>query len=167
MSTPRDPRDGGPNPPLGGYGQNQPPASYGQDPAGLGPGYGQGPGYGAPPARPRNGFGIAALVLGLLALVLSWTIIGGILFGILALIFGLLGRGRAKRGEATNGGLSVTGVVLGIIGLLIAIGLVAFGVSILNSPAGRSYQECVQQSAGDPAKMQQCFSEFTRQVGGG
>ena len=64
------------------------------------------------------------------------TIIGGIVLGLLALIFGLLGRGRAKRGEATNGDLSVTGIVLGIIGLLIAIGIVVFGVSILNSPAG-------------------------------
>lgn len=61
--------------------------------------------------RSRNGFGIAALVLGLFALLLSWTIIGGVLFGILALIFGLLGRARAKRGEATNGGMSVAGVV--------------------------------------------------------
>jgi hypothetical protein len=160
--SPGDPRDSGP-----GYGQNQPPAGYGQNPAGLGPGYGQGPGYGAPPARPRNGFGIAALVLGLLALVLSVTIIGGIIFGLLALIFGLLGRARAKRGEATNRGLSVAGVVLGIIGLLIAIGLVVYVVSIFNSPAGRSYLECLQQSDGDSAKMQQCISEFSRQFGGG
>lgn len=157
MSTPGDPRNGGPNLPLGGYGQ---------DPAGLGPGYSQGPGYGAPPMQPRNGFGIAALVLGLLAVVLSWTIIGGGVFGILALVFGLLGRARAKRGEATNGGISVAGVILGLIGLLIAIGLIVFGVSVLNSPAGRSYQQCVQQSDGDPTKIQQCASEFGRQAGG-
>jgi Domain of unknown function (DUF4190) len=150
MSTPRNPQDGGPNPPPGDYGQN---------PAGLGPG------YSAPLARPRNGFGIAALVLGLLALVLSWTIIGGIIFGITALIFGLLGRARVKRGEATNSGLSVAGVILGLIGLLIAIGLIAFVVSILNSPAGQRYQQCLQQSDGDPAKVQQCFSEFSHQVG--
>jgi hypothetical protein len=53
-----DPRDGEQYPPSVGYGQN---------PAG----YGQGLGYGPPPAAPRNGFGIAALVLGLRALVLS------------------------------------------------------------------------------------------------
>jgi hypothetical protein len=148
MSAPGDPRNGGQYPSPGSYG------------------YSQGPGYGAPPARPRNGFGIAALVLGLFALVLSWTIIGGIILGILALIFGLLGRARVKRGEATNGGLSIAGVVLGAIGLLIAIGLVAFGLSILNSPAGKSYQQCVQQSGGDPTKIQQCASEFSRQVRG-
>ncbi|MBA2472806.1 MAG: DUF4190 domain-containing protein [Pseudonocardiales bacterium] len=136
--------------------------SYGQNP----PGFGQGSGYGAPGAPPRNGFGIAALVLGLLALVLCWTIVGGIVFGILALIFGLLGRARAKRGQATNGGLSVAGIVLGVIGLLLTIGLVALFASLMNSPAGQSYQQCVQQSGGDPAKLQQCFSELGNQVGG-
>jgi hypothetical protein len=44
-----------------------------------------------PATRPRNGFGVAALVLGILALLLSWTIIGGVLLGALALIFGVLG----------------------------------------------------------------------------
>jgi hypothetical protein len=153
MSAPGDPRDSGPNLPPGGYGQY---------PAG----YGQGPGYGAPP-QPRNGFGVAALVLGLLAVVLSWTIIGGGILGILALVFGLLGRARAKRGEATNGGLSIAGAILGLLGLLIAIGLVVLGMSLLNSPAGRSYQQCLQQSDGDPARIQQCASEFSHQIGDG
>lgn len=153
MNGPGNPRDGD---------QSRPPVSYGQNP----PGYGQGSGYGGPGARPRNGFGITALVLGLLALVLFWTIVGGIVFGILALIFGLLGRARAKRGQATNGGLAVAGMVLGIIGLLLAIGLVALFASLMNSPAGQSYQQCVQQSGGDPAKLQQCFSELGNQVSG-
>ncbi|MDQ4103400.1 MAG: DUF4190 domain-containing protein [Actinomycetota bacterium] len=149
MSAPGNPRDGGQYPPAGGYG------------------YGRTPGSGASLGRRRNGFGIAALVLGLLALVLSWTIIGGLIFGLLALIFGLLGRARARRGEATNGGMSVAGVVLGIIGLLIAIGLVALGMSVFNSPAGQDYQQCIEQSGGDPAQIQQCISEFGRRVGGG
>ncbi|MGH3607095.1 MAG: DUF4190 domain-containing protein, partial [Pseudonocardiaceae bacterium] len=136
----------------------RPPVSYGANPTG----YGNGRGDGTPPGQPRNGFGVAALVLGILALVLSWTVLGGIVFGILALIFGLLGRGRAKRGEATNGGLSLAGVVLGIIGLLIAIGLIL----LINSPAGREYQQCLEQSAGDPATVQQCATQFGGQLGG-
>lgn len=117
-------------------------------------------------SSPRNGFGVAALVLGVFALLLSWTIVGGIIFGILALIFGLLGRARAKRGESTAGGLSIAGVVLGIVGLLIAIGLIAVGASIINSPTGRSYQQCVEQSGGDPVKIRQCAEEFERHFGG-
>ncbi|MBV9013093.1 MAG: DUF4190 domain-containing protein [Pseudonocardiales bacterium] len=157
MNTPGDPRNGQ---------QYSPPVDYGQNPAEYAQGSASGAGYGAPPAPPRNGFGVAALVLGLLALLVSWTVIGGIILGALALIFGLLGQARAKRGEATNGGMSIAGVVLGIIGLLIAIGLIVLGVSLLNSPMGKNYQQCIQQSGGDQVKVQQCVSEFGRQLQG-
>jgi hypothetical protein len=119
-----------------------------------------------PATRPRNGFGVAALVLGILALLLSWTIIGGVLLGALALIFGVLGRSRAKRGEATNGGVSVAGIVLGIVGVVIAIALIAFGLSLFNSPVGRNYQQCLQQAGGSPAMIQQCVDELGRQISG-
>lgn len=114
--------------------------------------------------RSRNGMGIAALVLGLFAVLLSWTIIGGILLGILALIFGLVGRSRAKRGEATNGGVSVAGAVVGVVGLLISVGLVVFGVSLINSPAGQDLRQCIEQSRGDAAAIQECEEEFRRDV---
>jgi hypothetical protein len=157
MNVPGDPRNGQ---------QYSPPLGYGQNPAGYGQGSGYGAGYDAPPTRPRNGFGIAALILGLFALLASWTVIGGIVFGVLALIFGLLGQARAKRGESTNGGMSVAGVVLGIIGMLIAIGLLVLGISLLNSPMGQNYRQCVQQASGDPAQIRQCASEFRHQLEG-
>jgi hypothetical protein len=140
---------------------------YGQKPVEPGPEYRPGVVPGGPPAGPRNGFGVAALVLGVLALLLSWTIIGGVVFGILALIFGVLGRGRASRGEATNGGLSVAGAVLGVIGVLIAIGLIALGVSLINSPAGQSFQQCLERAGADSTMMQHCADELSRQAGGG
>jgi uncharacterized protein DUF4190 len=157
MSVPGDPSDGGQQRSTQRYGQNS------ADPAS---GYRPSAGYGGPAARPRNGFGVAALVLGVLALLLSWTIIGGVLLGALALIFGVLGRRRAKRGEATNGGVSVAGIVLGIIGVVIAIALIAFGLSLFNSPVGRDYQQCLQQAGGSPAMIQQCVDELGRQISG-
>lgn len=114
--------------------------------------------------RSRNGMGIAALVLGIVALVLSWTIIGGVLLGLLALIFGLIGRSRAKRGEATNGGVSVAGVVLGIVGLLVSVGLVLFGISLINTPAVQDLRQCIEQSRGDTAAIQECEEEFQQDV---
>lgn len=156
MSAPGHPPAGGPYPP---------PAGYRDNPTLPGQGYSQGFEYGAVPPRTRNGFGVTALVLGLVALVLSWTIIGVIL-GALALIFGLLGQTRVKRGQATNAGQSVAGIVLGILALLIATGLIAFGmVSALDSPAGRSYLKCLQQAGGDHGKAQQCVSDFDRGFG--
>jgi membrane protein implicated in regulation of membrane protease activity len=127
------------------------------------PGYGS-TGYGAPVAQPRNGFGVAALVLGVLAVLSSWTVIGGLVLGILAVIFGLLGRGRVRRGEATNGGLSVAGTVLGAVGVLIAVVLIALAVSVLNTPAGRRYRQCLEQSAGNTTLIERCMTDFSQQL---
>ncbi|MCX5533090.1 DUF4352 domain-containing protein [Streptomyces sp. NBC_00006] len=74
----------------------------------------------------RNGLGTAALILGVIGALsgliplLFW--LAGIL-GVIALILGLTGRGRAKRGEATNKGVALTGTILG----LAAMGLAVFG----------------------------------------
>ncbi|MFF3730222.1 DUF4190 domain-containing protein [Streptomyces sp. NPDC002476] len=78
-----------------------------------------------PGVRPaRNGLGIAALVLGVIGAVsglipfLFW--LAGIL-GVIGLILGLSGRGRAKRGEATNKGVATFGAVLGLVSLILAV----------------------------------------------
>src|ERR1700722_4273019 len=81
--------------------------------------------YGTPATGVRNGVGTAALVLGILAIVLSWTVLGGIVLGVLAVIFGIVGRGRANRGEATNRGSATAGIVTGVIGVVLAGALIA------------------------------------------
>ncbi len=126
-------------PPDQGYGAQRP--DFADAPSRLG--YSD-PAYGPPGAsRPaRNGVGIAALVLGILALVTAITLIGGVVLGVVAIVLGLVGRGRARRGEATNGGMATTGIVLGLVGILASIGLGLASVSLLNSPSGKSYQKC-------------------------
>ncbi|MEV5354268.1 DUF4190 domain-containing protein [Streptomyces sp. NPDC093516] len=130
------------NPTPGGFG---PPAQPPQQPA---PGYGypqqSGPGYGYPqggpgypaappvgypqaagygmPAQPSNGMGTTGLVLGIIGVVCSVTFLlwfFGVILGILAIIFGAVGRGKAIRGEATNKGAATAGLVCGIIATVI------------------------------------------------
>lgn len=74
------------------------------------------------PVPPRNSFGIIALALALVGLVsgLSTGFLALIL-GALAVLFGLLGWARIRRGEATNRKMTVIGTVLGI-------GAVALGI---------------------------------------
>ncbi|MFH8570711.1 DUF4190 domain-containing protein [Streptomyces sp. NPDC017993] len=72
------------------------------------------------PARPSNGFGTAALVVGIVGVLLGISIIFGIVLGVLAIVFGALGRAKATRGEATNGGMALAGLILGGIALLIS-----------------------------------------------
>ncbi|MFH9223838.1 DUF4190 domain-containing protein [Streptomyces lydicus] len=87
--------------------------------------------YPVPTGQPRNGMGITALVLGLVGLVLGMFLI---LFWIswlpalLALIFGAIGVNQARKGLATNKAMAVSGLVMGILGLLLAVGSAAFTV---------------------------------------
>jgi multisubunit Na+/H+ antiporter MnhB subunit len=74
--------------------------------------------------KPRNGAGVAALVLGLLGLVLALLVLPaplGALLGLLAVIFGIVGISRASRGEATNRGQAVTGLITGILALALGV----------------------------------------------
>lgn len=145
----------------GDPGSMPPPPSYD---AGAGGGY---PGSGLPgvPA-PRNGMGVAALVLGILAVVLCWSAIGGIVLGVLAIIFAIVGIRRASRGISTNRGMSIAGLVTGIIGLIVGV-LFAILVGSVLSVFGnqvQNYQACVQQANGDQAKIQQCAQQFQQQI---
>ena len=88
------------------------------------------------------------------------------MFGLAAIVLGVLGRGRAKRGEATNGGMALAGIVLGVLGLLLTA-LAAFGlVSLLQNPEFGNLAECLQDAGNDRALQQQCEAEFTEGVGG-
>ncbi|MFI2783329.1 DUF4190 domain-containing protein [Streptomyces sp. ALB3] len=78
-----------------------------------------------PGTRPaRNGLGISALVLGIIGtvsgLIPFFFWLAGIL-GLIALVLGLAGRGRAKRGEATNKGVTTFGAVLGLVSLILSV----------------------------------------------
>ncbi|MFJ9825353.1 DUF4190 domain-containing protein [Streptomyces sp. NPDC101160] len=113
-----------------GYPPASPYPSYGS--SGYGSGYGQ-PGWGQP--APSNGMGTASMVLGIIA-VAGFCMWGfGVLLGILALIFGIIGLKKASRGEATNRGMAMAGVVLGSVGILIsAVFLALMIVAVVNAP---------------------------------
>lgn len=135
-------------PPAPGISQPGPAtgAAYGQgaDPYGGGyPGYPGYQGYGQPGWQqgPANGMGITAMVLGIIATVLFCFYGLGIVLGILALIFGFIGRGRARRGEATNGGMALAGIILGAIGTLVSalfIGFIIWAVASDEFDSGES-----------------------------
>lgn len=112
-TTPNDPNSGG----YGGTG-----------------GYGGAPSYGPAPAAGSgsNPMAIVALVLGILSILTAcfWFVAGPL--GIAAIVLGFLGRGKAKRGEARQGGLGMAGIITGAIGLVLTIVLTVAGISLLN-----------------------------------
>ncbi|MDX6255353.1 MAG: hypothetical protein QOJ11_1687 [Frankiales bacterium] len=134
------------------YTASNPPA-YGTRPI-IGP-------YGAPVLTPRNGLGTAALVLGILAL-LSGVILIGAILGVVAIILGFAGRARVKRGEATNGGSAMAGILTGLVGIIIAGIVIAAGVSWMNSPTGKNYTNCVKAANGNQAAINQCTTTYVK-----
>ncbi|WP_246257190.1 MmpS family transport accessory protein [Amycolatopsis anabasis] len=78
----------------------------------------------AAPAPPRNGLGTTGFVLGLVGLafspipfvgVVAWPLV------ILGVVFSAVGLARVRKGNATNKGLSITGIVLSLLGLGVCI----------------------------------------------
>ncbi|MBT1192955.1 DUF4190 domain-containing protein [Rhodococcoides kroppenstedtii] len=177
--TPRDP---GQYPPPGQYGQTPQGGQYGSTPQGgqygstpQGGQYGQSPQGGQyeaapqyaggyqqqPPASPKNGMGIAALILGIISVLAFWTFGFGILLGIVAVILGIVGRNRAKRLEATNKGVATTGLVFGILGIIAGAVFIALSVWVFNEVGGRDLTDCLSNAGSDQAAIEQCQQDFT------
>ncbi|WP_436792947.1 DUF4190 domain-containing protein [Actinospongicola halichondriae] len=80
--------------------------------------------YGAP--RASNGFATAALVLGILSILLFWTFGFGVIAGILAIVFGIVGRSRAKQMAVdSRAGQATAGIVTGVLGVLAGLAFIA------------------------------------------
>lgn len=116
--------DGGPPVPLApGWQRPQP----GPDPGPYGPKpYLPGPYAWVPPAGPRNGSGTAAVILGVIGAVLSFTVLLSplaVILGGLAVGFGIVTLRRVRRGEARNRGSGLSGIWLGGVAAVVGIGM--------------------------------------------
>lgn len=90
-------------------------------------------------AAPRNGMGTAALVLGIIGVVLCWIPFTGWALNILAVIFGGVGIARAKSGQATNKSSALAGLILGVIGLAVWIVIIVVALATWNTAFGYYY----------------------------
>jgi len=61
--------------------------------------------------KKTNGYGIASFIMGILALVLTFTYIGTVIFGILGIVF------YVKQRKNSPSGLAIAGLAMSIIGL--------------------------------------------------
>jgi len=144
----------GPTPPSDPFGP--PPPGYGSAPAG----------YGNPTGgAPRNGLGVGALIVGIIALVTTVTFFGafvGWLLGIIAVVLGFLGRSRAKKGEADNGGMALAGIITGAIAFVLSVIFVVIIVAFVWTFGSNTnnYLDCVSNANGDQTAINQCGSEF-------
>lgn len=100
--------------------------------------------------------GTAALVLGILAILTCWSVIGGLGLGVTGLVLGLIGRRRAKRHEATNGGIALAGAICSGIGVLGGLATITLIVLLLTSDTGQRFLDCLDAADGNSVASRQC-----------
>lgn len=99
--------------------------------------------------KPGNGLAIAALVLGVASLALFCVWYVALPGAILAIIFGTIGRSKARAG-ASGGGMATAGLICGVISIglaIVMIGLLCAGISILGSEGLQEFQEVLEEAA--------------------
>lgn len=103
-------------------------------------------------------------MLGIAAVLLFWTLVGGIVLGLIGLVLGIIGFRRGRRGEATNGTLSLVGAILSVLGLLGSLVVIGLGVSLLSFDEFHSLTDCMRhaQSAADQQQCQQDYKDSTQ-----
>lgn len=141
--------------------QPYPPYPYGAYPPPPQGSYGGYPGGYPMQTAPKNGLGIASLIVAIIGLL---SVFGGILLGVVAVILGVLGRGRAKRGEATNGGVAVAGIVLGVLGIIVSIAAIVLTVQFANEVGAGDLFDCLQEAGNDVEAQQQCQEQFQQNI---
>jgi membrane-bound ClpP family serine protease len=120
------------------------------------------------PARPRNGLGVAALVIGVASLVaaISFILFPLALIGaVVGLIIGIVALARREQSRATNQGQAIAGAVCSAIALALAITFsVQFGTwAARNSAVFTRFDNCLIQS-GNRAEVSHCIARFANDV---
>ncbi|MCJ0978570.1 DUF4190 domain-containing protein [Rhodococcus sp. ARC_M12] len=113
---------------------------------------------------PKNTMGTVALVLAILGVLFSWTIVGGIVLGLIAIVLGFIGRSRYKKRTATNGTVSLIAIILGFVAAALSIVLVVVGVGLFNAGGGQDFTECLNNAGSDTTAQQQCADEFQQNL---
>lgn len=119
-------------------------------------------------ARPRNGLGVAALVLGVASLVAAFSFVLfplALLGGLVAAVLGLIALTRGRTRGAVNPGQAAAGVICGVLALALAI---VFSVRVgtlvaRNTNVFTNFDRCIAQ-AGNRSEVSQCIARLANDI---
>jgi hypothetical protein len=97
-----------------------------------------------PPAQAGSGMAIASLVLSIVSLVLFCLWFVSIPCAIVAIVLGIVARGKASRGEASGKGMATAGMVIGIITIAVVVVAVITGTWAAKK-LGPEFQKAMEQ----------------------
>src|SRR5262249_43057929 len=93
-------------------------------------------------------------------LVFCWTVFGGVVLGVSAVIIGFVARGRVTRREATNGGVAVAGIVLGFFAIIVSLVFIPIWIGVFHELGGSDYVDCLSKAGSDQQAIQKCADQF-------
>jgi len=85
-----------------------------------------------PPAPATRGLAVAALVVGIVGVVMSFTVVFGFVLGATAIVLGAIAIGRARTG-AGGKGMGVAGLVLGGVAIVFSVLMIVFVANLGNT----------------------------------
>jgi membrane-bound ClpP family serine protease len=113
-------------------------------------------GHGRPP---QNGIGIAALIIGIIAIPFGFLVIGGGL-GLFATVLGIVGRSKVRRGKATNPGVALAGIITGTIAFIISIAVVVALLAFATSDTDKKLRNCLSAAKTNTSEQKVCQHDF-------
>jgi len=119
-------------------------------------------------ARPRNGLGVTALVIGVASLVaaLSFLLFPlGLIGGLVAAVLGIIAMTRGRAKGATNPGQAAAGLICGVIALVIGTVLaVRFGTFVAhNTNVFTTFDKCIAKASNRTA-VSNCIAALARGI---
>jgi len=121
-----------------------------------------------PSARPGNGLGVAALVLGVASLVAAVSFVLfplGLLGGLVAVVLGGIAVARGRTKGAANPGQAVAGIVCGVLALIVGIVFaVRFGTFVArNTSVFTTFDNCIAR-AGNRSAVANCIARLANDI---
>jgi len=110
-----------------------------------------------------NWIGTTALATAIVGLMLCWSVVGGVILGVIAIIVGVSARGRVKRGEATNGAVATAGIALGLLAVVVSLAVIPIWVRLYQEVDAPAYVDCATK-ASDQQGIAKCADELRQRV---
>jgi hypothetical protein len=112
------------------------------------------------PQQPKNGAGLAALIIGIVAVFLCWIPIVGyvsVILGVVGIALTIVGLVNVRRRLATNSAVTIIGGILNVVALILPWVFLAMFVSAVDDAVNEfdRYSDCIVK-ADTPAEMDAC-----------
>jgi hypothetical protein len=101
------------------------------------------------PVSASNGLAVAALVVGIVSLVLFFIPGFAFLLGIVAIVLGALGIARANKMAGKQRGVAIAGLVCGAVGIIVNVLFIVLIVNVANDP---NLQDIVNSLTQSPSR---------------